>query len=90
MVKKKDFFFDQVDRKIVVEINFRKHLFLFLAIEMIYATLLYDLLYYFTYFSSTMLLLDNTIEHGFGQNSGRKSQEVFKTCAGSLQYANNL
>lgn len=80
-------FFDQVDHKIVVEI-FRKHL--FLAIERIYATLSYDLLYYFTYFSSTMLLLDNTIEHGFGQNSGRKSQEVFKTCAGSLQYANNL
>ena len=49
-------------------------------------------IHYFTYFSSTMVLLDNTIEHGFGQNSGRKSQEVFKTCgaSGSLQYANNL
>ena len=49
-----NFFLDQVDRKIVVEINFRKHL--FLAIERIYATLSYDLLYYLTYFSSTMLL----------------------------------
>ena len=39
-----NFFLDQVDRKIVVEINFRKHLFLFLAIEIIYATLSYDLL----------------------------------------------
>ena len=48
MVKK--IFLDQVDRKIVVEINFRKHLFLFLAIEIIYATLSYDLLYYLTYF----------------------------------------
>ena len=52
--KKKDFFFDQVDRKIVVEINFRKHLFLFSAFEIIYATLSYDLFYlFFIYYVST-------------------------------------
>ena len=46
----------------------------------------------FLIFSPLFILLDNTIDHGFGQNSGRKSQEVFKTRAdaGSLQYANML
>ena len=65
-------------------------LFQWLKIKSMFFEIYLFVIHYFTYFSSTMVLLDNTIEHGFGQNSGRKSQEVFKTCAGSLQYANNL